>query len=341
MIFKINDQDKTIIEAPKPINLNSNGWNEKDLENLISHNIATLIPENQLLVIFQEFTVREGGDIYALDRHGNLHIFELERWISSSGNVLQVLKYGQMHEQFSYEQLNERFKKYSHFNKQKKELQECHYLYFKDYLEKPLDKLRFNEDQYFIIITNGIDLRILNAIKYWQSKGLNITSITYKVYKLENSLYIDFNLYNPENEVLFLEDTEDTGYYVVNTNKTWSDTDYIDMLNSSKAAAYGDKKRSILNISKGDKVYLYHNNVGIIASGEAISEPKESLENEENYIELNFEWQYNPITEVEKAIKASEINFRQSSGYKFHQTVFSISKEMSDAIEDINDKKNN
>ena len=61
---------------------------------------------------------------------------------------------------------------------------------------------------------------------------------------------------------------------------------------------------------------------------------------EEYYVPLKFEWKIDPITESSKAIKAWEINQKLKSGYKFRQTVFSISSDMAKAINDINKEKN-
>lgn len=99
MLYYLDDSVRTNIKAVKLLTLDDIGWTEKDLENLISENIAKLIPENQLMVLFQEKPFLEAADIYALDKEGNLYIFELKRWKSNQENILQVLRYGQIYGQ--------------------------------------------------------------------------------------------------------------------------------------------------------------------------------------------------------------------------------------------------
>lgn len=133
--------------------------------------------------------------------------------------------------------------------------------------------------------------------------------------------------YNPDSEILVKQEEV---YYIVNTNRKHSDTNYLEMLNEEKASAYGNRKNSIYRIDNGDRVFLYHKSVGIIAYGHTIDDAKPNDENEEGevYIKMKFDWEIDPINEPEKAVKVSEINEELGSGYSFPQTVLQIPEEM-------------
>ena len=61
-----------------------------------------------------------------------------------------------------------------------------------------------------------------------------------------------------------------TNYYLLNTNTKHGMADHYDMLENGLAAAFwGDWKRKINKLKKGDQVFLYQNRVGIVATGVA------------------------------------------------------------------------
>ena len=338
MLFYLNNEFKDKIKYVDQTDFARIGWTEKDLENLISANIVSLIPENQLMILFQERPFDEAADIYALDKDGNLYIFELKRWKSNQENILQVLRYGQIFGQYNYEKLQEMLQKYMkdiNIN-----LVEKHFEYFQDIIDEKLKPCNFNRDQYFIVITNGIDYDTLNSIKYWQDKGLKIDSIIYRIYQIDEYILFDFNPYNPEREIII---EKEEGYFIVNTNITWNKNSYKDMLSNQKASAYYDRKYSITRINKGDIVFLYHTGIGVIAYGKAIDNfgicDVGNDKNEEYFIKLKFDWSINPDKNPELAVTPWEINEQMNKGYKFRQTVFTITENMANGIIGISKNK--
>ena len=185
----------------KPTSLSEQRFTERDLENLISKNITELIPETQLMVFFRERPFQEETDILALDKNGDLYIFEFKRWGANQEHILQVLRYGQKFGQYTYEQLEEMLRKYAkdkYIN-----LAEEHYEYFQEStLENKLSPSHFNRKQHFVIITDGINKKALSAIKYWNGQGMLIESIPYKVYVTGSKSFLEFIKYNHEKEVL-------------------------------------------------------------------------------------------------------------------------------------------
>lgn len=125
------------------------------------------------------------------------------------------------------------------------------------------------------------------------------------------------------------------GYYMVNTCRKYDPLAYQDMLTKEKASAYGDRRHAVREIKKGDSVFLYHSQVGVIAFGKALDGYKEDSANEEYSVPLKFDWRINPSIEPQRAVTASEINHKLNSKYPFIKAVWSISEEMAQVIQDI------
>lgn len=314
------------------------GLVEGDIENFLKSRLHEIVSEDQLMLIGQEPGGGEYADLLALDKDGTLYIFELKRWESRSENLLQVMRYGQIFGRYSYEQLEDLAKR-----QQKLEglLKESHQEYFD--LDKELSESDFNKDQVFVLVTNGMDKDTISAVNYWSQKGVRIECSPYRIYEIAEEPYIQFDTYNPDDEVI---PEENTGIFIVNTNKTYMPDAWRDMLGDSltgKASAYYGRKGSIRNISKGSHIYLYHTGDGIIAKGVATADYQSTAcagdEDKEFFVPLKFEWALPEDKWNEKAPKASQINQQLGSGYRFRQTVFAIPKEMAEAIDSIYEDK--
>ena len=89
------------------------GLLEKDLENLIAHNILeVLFEDGRLMPIFQERAAQPEGDIYALNEKGDLVILELKRGSAGDDAVIQALAYAQDAGQRSYTDLQWMYRLY-------------------------------------------------------------------------------------------------------------------------------------------------------------------------------------------------------------------------------------
>ena len=338
MLFYIDKTNKTQLETIKQTTLLGVGWSELDLETLLTTHLPRVIPENQLMVFFRERRGNAEADIYALDRNGILHLFELKAVGSNPDNIMQIFRYGQAAGQYDYDRMEKLYRYYS--KDQSLILKDQHQKYFD--LKETMDIKDFNAKQKFILVTNGNDIDTLKAIRYWQDMKIDIEIIIYRVYAIENKTVLEFNPYNPEREPI-VELSE--GYYVVNTNLTYSKVNYREMLNKPKAAAYYDRKYGITNLKKGIIVYLYHVGLGVIAKGKVKGPyqkaPYDLDIDEEYYVDLDLEWKYDPdiATERDKSIKAWEINNAMGASYRFRQTVFAIPEDMAKVIDEIQAKR--
>lgn len=306
---------------------------EKDLENIIAKKIDELVRTDQLMVILQERRMKEEPDILALDENGVLYIFELKRWEARGENLLQALRYGQKFGRYDYDKLNWFYQSYSHSKGEAISLDTAHRDFFG--LEAAVPKERFNHEQQFVIVTNGLDYDTWDAIAYWKQKGIRMTPLVYRLFALNNDLFIDFDPYGP------IPDAPKQlhgGLYVVNTNKTYMPDVYKDMVTMKKASAYYDKKYAVSGIGAGDLVCLYHVGVGVLGIGKAKTEYQECEidgdAGEEYFVPIDFEFLVDITDEgwQSKAIHAWEINAQFNTGYRFRQTVFQLPAEFAKFI---------
>lgn len=111
MLFKL-EKDTTNILMVKRIRLNDFGWDERKLQKLLFQNLDRVIQEEELLPIMESRQWQEEPDLMAIDKNGDLWIFELKAWESQQTNLLQALRYGQKFGQYDYDDLQELYSKF-------------------------------------------------------------------------------------------------------------------------------------------------------------------------------------------------------------------------------------
>ncbi len=320
MLYKLNsDINRSDYSKVKRVNLSNIGWKEKDLENLLSKNIIDFISSDDLMTIFTERPRQEEPDILAVDKNGDLYIFELKRWKSNQENLLQVFRYGQLYGRSDYNHLNESYKKYA---KDGRDLKEAHEKYFSLNESQKLSEDMFNMRQHFLIVTNGLDHDTVESIIYWRRNGLDINAIVYWVFEIGGEYYIEFNTYSQAEDYLEYENS----CYIVNTNKRYNPNSTKDMLDNSKVAAYSTGyKEKIQKLHKDDIVFLYENGKGIIAYGKA-----DGVVNKANFDGIEYDeynMHLNDFTILSKPLSAKGIKDVLKYALVFNRTMFSISEE--------------
>lgn len=328
------------IGASKPVKvatLSDFGFKEKDLEVFLGSHLTAVVSEEHLMLIGQERPWQEEADLLALDRKGVLYIFELKRWESRKENILQVLRYGQIFGRYSYgdlERLAQRHRKLDGG------LAQAHMVSFE--LDAPLPESAFNHDQVFVLVTNGVDEESISVVNYWSKKGLKIVVAPYRVYRIGNEPYIQFQPYNPDGDVIV---ERESTYFIVNTNRTYAPDVWKDMIGdgtTGKASAYYGRKNTITKIPKKATVFLYHTGVGVIAKGRSTSTCVKGDvrirdvydEGEEFFVPLKFDWALSQ-DDWTRAPRASQINKSLGTSYRFRHTVFAIGENMARAIDSI------
>lgn len=319
MLYRVNPKasEGPYLERQPACTLGEIGLLEADLQTWLKHHIDTIIRSDELMVIKESRPGEEMPDILALDATGRLFIFELKRWEADQSNLLQVMRYAQMSSTWRYEHLD-RFYQADTQNQPStadgagsKALLDKHREQFG--LDKPLDEHQWNHNQALVVVTNGLDEKTRKAVKYWRSKGLDIRPWVYRVYRLQNEVYLDINAFGQEDDPY---EDRTVLYHLINTNYGNDPIAHDYMLEQHRAAAfYGKWKHKIDNIEKGDWVLLYQSGVGVVAAGQCQSEhahitaPPHGPDDhgEEHYVELK------PFYLLREPLTASQL--RELAGY--------------------------
>lgn len=254
---------------------------EKDLENLLAENLNDLYMEDaQLMPIFQERQRQEEPDLLALDKNGNLVVFELKRDEVQGDTTIQVMRYTQNYGQKSYLDLNKIYQKYKSKSNDGDNillgLKDAHKEAFG--LDKALDESEFNKKQKMVIVGNSLDISLINAVEYWKSKKIDIDFLPYRFYKINDEIYFEF-FAKPYDYHLNVFDKKGIMFDTCSTHikdAVWK------MFCNKKISAYNSASKFIKSFNKGDYVFYYHKGWGIIGAGIIkSSQPKEILSNEE------------------------------------------------------------
>ena len=253
---------------------------EKDLENLIAENILEVLFEDApLMPVFQERPMQKEADIYALDKSGNLIIFELKRSSAGVDAVIQALSYAQDAGQWSYTKLQDKYRQYSN---SESELVFAHQEAF--FLEAPLNSKEINKQQKIIIIGSAADESLISAVDYWRKQNFLIEFLPYRVYELAREYFFEFfalpydKHHNPAKVKGVLFDTCRNH----DENALW------DMMENQRVAAFGNAKRFVHYVYPNDIVFFSHVGEGIVAAAKVRPGPVLSLEPETRYRNVEF-----------------------------------------------------
>lgn len=290
MLFKYNGKDS--IEMLSSYNFEDLGGLEKDLETLLANNLADLYTEDgQLMPIFQERSWQSEPDLCALDKDGNLIIFELKRGVVPGDTTIQVMRYCQEYGQKNYFELCSLYKTYTG----ESDLANAHAYAFG--LDNPLPIEAFNRKQKLIVVGSSSDDKLMEAVSYWQHSGIDIDYIPYRFYKINGETYFEF-FAKPYDFHLNVADSKGI---LFDTNKTYGPNDIWDMLSHSKVSAYGGVKTCVNSFNKGDYVFYYHKGWGVVGAGKIkSSRSKEVKEKDEMYMTVDL---LTPVVKSESELK--------------------------------------
>ena len=271
---------------------------EKELEDLLAQNLwDVLFESSQLMPVFQERSWQPEADIYALNEHGDLVIFELKRAHADAGAVHQALRYCEKAGRYNYEKIEEMFRVYR--KGKLVNLQQEHQIGFD--LEHPLDRSAFNRKQHLIIVGSAGDDELIRNVDYWKLKGLPLSFIPYRVYKIAGEYYFEFFSlpYDQHSNPALAKGV------IFDTNLSYDEESIWYMCEKGRAAAFGDIKGIVHSFSKGDIAFLYHKGYGIVAAGEIKSDVKEDKSADAMYRELKW---LTPKPAKDKALKAMPVS---------------------------------
>lgn len=320
MLLEIDSKTRIATRRPGEY-LKSFGLGERDFQAILFEQLDRLLPDDELMLIMQSRNWREEPDLLAVDANGSLYIFELKAWESSAENLLQVLRYGQIFGQYRYEDLNQL---YLQSNKNaRRSLIEDHKIKF----ESNLNEGDFNNEQKFIVVTNGLDTKTREAIRYWRGTGLDMRPWIYRIYRDHgNKMLVELNPFRVEDDPY--EDVTQ-GYYLLNTNIKNEPYDDKYMIEEKRAAAFFVPwKRKIERLSKGDMVFLYRSGQGIVAFGVADGKlVKRAYHGDPNHPEEEYSMGLTNFHEVSPPMTAAEIKQATQSNISFMQTMIALDRE--------------
>jgi hypothetical protein len=311
------DKNTRLTQKKTGSKLQALGLDERGLQDILFKTLDRLFPDDELILLMQSRHWQEEPDLMAVDRNGDLYLFELKAWESHPSNLLQVLRYAQLYGPSKYADLDAWYKKATDPSQS---LKVTHAAKF----GTDLAEEAFNKRQVFVVMTNGLDYRTREAIQYWRSCGLDVRPWVYRVYDGQpNEILLEMSAFRVEDNPY--EDIAE-GYYILNTNISNDQIDHDDMLANHKAAAYFDPwKYKIERLAKGAVVYLYQSRVGIVALGKAdgklVKNPYQgnpAHPDEEYYMKLLDFHKVNP------PMTAADIKRVTVVDYVFMQTMFGL-----------------
>jgi hypothetical protein len=253
---------------------------EKDLEVLLAtHLLDVLFEDAALMPIFQERAMQAEADLYAINRTGELIIFELKRGFAGSDAMLQALRYGQSAGQWSYNILEEKYKTYC--GNAGASLAEAHRDAFS--LERPLSPSEFNTRQHFMIVGSAANDSLIIAVDYWKRCGLSVDFLPYRLYLINGQHYFEFFALPYDRH----QNPSAAKGVLFDTNRSWNENAVWNMIEQNKVAAYGSTKNVVDYLNPKDIVFFSHKWVGIVAAAEIIG-PAKNNGADERYREVKF-----------------------------------------------------
>ena len=324
MLLAINTKTH-LAERKRTDRLQTFGLDERGLQDILFKSLDRLFPDDELILLMQSRRWQEEPDLMAVDKAGDLYIFELKAWESQSENLLQVLRYGQLYGSYQYSDLDEMYRR---LGGAAQSLAAAH----RDKFEQAVGEEDFNRREIFVVMTNGLDYRTREAIQYWRRTGLDVRPWVYRVYGGQtDEMLLEISAFrvgdNPYEDLA-------GGYYILNTNIRNSEEDHNDMVANGKAAAYFDPwKFKIERLRKGDVVFLYQSGVGIVAVGEADGKLQKKPyhdnpehKDEEYFMKLK---QFRPVS---PALKAADIKRITEINHQFMSVNFGLDSDSGKAL---------
>ena len=275
-------EDKGLVPCPyyDYYEMEGSEGREKDLENLLAKHLQVLFTEDSLLMpIFQERPMQPEPDLFALDRWGNLVIFELKLRVVVNEAALQIMRYAQTYGTKGYFDLDRMYQQYkeSMGDASKKNLKEAHAEAFELPEGFMLTEESFNQHQKLVIVGNSSDTSLIKVVNYWKGKGLDIDFLPYRFYKIQDEIYFEF-FAKPYDYHIRPQSCKGVMF---DTNLSYSDINEREMLKRSNIEAYGQVKWAVDSFNKDDYALFYSKGRGIIAIGRVTSKQARDLTPEE------------------------------------------------------------
>ncbi len=263
MLFRLSRDFATL--EPLPFrDVSAYQQREKDLENLIATNLfETLFEGMPLLPFFQERNYQAESDIYALDRSGDVVLFELKVGTAGTGALDQLFRYTQAAGQWLYSDIDRKFRGYSGDERPGVSVAEAHQEAFDLRGEERLAPNEFNRAQHMWIVGQAANEGLISAVEFWRDKGLSIDFLPYRIYELHDELVFEFfsKPYDFHRNPALVKGV------IFDTCRRFVPDGLQHMCENSRVSAWGDQKHVVHRLGKGDLVFYSHRGTGLVAAG--------------------------------------------------------------------------
>jgi hypothetical protein len=165
---------------------------ERDFEDLLEQDAALLFENERVLIVSRQAPI--GGsqkvDLLALDAAGNCVIIELKRGKPSRTAIAQILEYAAAVSKLSFADIERLAQRW--FQQQGREFTSLSALHseFFGYELGGLQKSAFNRKQRLALVSEGVDVRLLEAAEYLRRVGVDLTYISYFSYQAPDEILV-------------------------------------------------------------------------------------------------------------------------------------------------------
>lgn len=165
---------------------------ERDLEDLLEQDATFLLGE-RICVISRQPPVdasKRKLDLLALDQQGNCVVIELKRGKPSRTAVAQILEYASVVAKLSFPDLERLAHQWSEQRGQEfTSLLALHSESFGHELGA-VQKSAFNRKQRLVLVSEGVDTKVLDVAEYLRSVGVDLTYISYFSYQSPDEILV-------------------------------------------------------------------------------------------------------------------------------------------------------
>ena len=165
---------------------------ERDLEDLLERDPAFLLENERLLVISRQAPIghRQKVDLLAVDTTGNCVIIELKRGKPHRSSIAQLLEYAASVSKLTYADLESLAQRW--FQQRGKAFASLSALHsdFFNYEPGGLKEAAFNRKQRLVLVSEGVDTRVLELAEYLRRIGVDLTYISYFSYQAPNEILL-------------------------------------------------------------------------------------------------------------------------------------------------------
>lgn len=280
---------------------------EKKIEAWLAQEPALLFSDKGAVkIIAREMAGEPQADLLAVDSQGNLFITEIKRDWSDRNTVGQILDYAARLSEWDYEAFNQRWKKY--------EGSEAGDLFeeFKKFVENPAFKKEdFLKEKRLYILAAETDESLKRIIEWLRSTySVPIDYVPYSFFRQGDNVFLQIRKIVVE--PMPYQATW-AGDWFFNTDEKHSQGAYRRMFEQSVIAVWGwghDVSKHKMDLpSKGERVFGYVNNKGIVAVGQVEEDkafPANTVFSREDGDEYHRKVSWAHVVDLDEAVTASE-----------------------------------